>query len=269
MLVRLLFPIPKYRPSPLTLTPARQSVSFPDSPAYPDALVRTNERLIPNEVISRIEEITAIYGDGAKLADHLHEDAAQSFVDAVYEVHPHFLSLPACSVSFPCPLLSPFNFLNFAIQALDRPVLPSPLRSKWFTALYRVCGRRALLPRSLQIPLCYDRLELPQYSGGFADVWMGDHQGRRVAAKALRVYLTSDLTEIRRVCLFKPESRPTDGDRAEVLQGSDQVEIPQPSKHITTPGSDGGQGTICDGVRLDGKWEHHRVHWVPSRRRST
>ena len=98
---------------------------------------------------------------------------------------------------------------------------------------------------------------------------MGDHQGRRVAAKALRVYLTSDLTKIRRVCQFKPESRPTDDNRVEVLQGGDQVEVPQPSERITTPRSDGGQGTVRDGVRLDGKWEHHRVHWVPSRRRST
>jgi len=33
-------------------------------------------------------------------------------------------------------------------------------------------------------------------------VWMGDYQGQRVAAKALRVYATSDLDKIRRVGSF-------------------------------------------------------------------
>ena len=95
---------------------------------------------------------------------------------------------------------------------------------------------------------------------------MGGYQGRRVAVKALRVSLKSDLDKARRVGHFKPESQPTDRDRAEVLQGGDQVEISQSSKCVTAPGSDGGRGTIRDGVRMDGKWEHHRVHQVPSRR---
>ena len=135
------------------------------------------------------------------------------------------------------------------------------------SALCYVCGRRALLPRSLQISLCYNRLEVPQYSGGFSDVWMGDYQGQRVAAKVLRVYLTSDLNSIRKVGHLKHECLLIDSDRAEVLQGGDKVEIPQPSKRVTAPGRDYGKGTICDGLRMDGKWEHQRVHQVPCRRR--
>ena len=84
-------------------------------------------------------------------------------------------------------------------QALNLPNLSPQLRRKSLRALCRVCGSRALLPRSLQIPLCYDRLQVPQYKGGYADVWMGNHQGRRVAAKVLRVYSTSDFGKIRRV----------------------------------------------------------------------
>ena len=34
------------------------------------------------------------------------------------------------------------------------------------------------------------------YSGGYADVWMGEHQGRKVAVKVLRIYSTSDLDKI-------------------------------------------------------------------------
>ena len=66
----------------------------------------------------------------------------------------------------------------------------------------RICGRQALLPSSLPIPLCYDPKEPPQYRGGFADVWRGLYEGRSVAAKALKVHSTSDLGRIKKVgCL--------------------------------------------------------------------
>jgi len=74
--------------------------------------------------------------------------------------------------------------------------LPSRLRKKCLSVLCRICGREALLPRSLQIPPCYDRLGNALYSGGYADVWMGEHHGRKVAVKVLRVYSTSDLDKI-------------------------------------------------------------------------
>ena len=81
--------------------PVRSSVSFPDLPVYPNTHVRTNECLIPDEIISRIEEITVQEG-GAKFADHLTEDAAQFFVDVVHEVRPHVLSLPGSCLSPVC-----------------------------------------------------------------------------------------------------------------------------------------------------------------------
>ena len=59
-----------------------------------------------------------------------------------------------------------------------------------------VCGRHALLPESLRIPLCYDRSDTPLYCGGFGDVWKGKHEGRHVAVKVLRVYSTSDFVKI-------------------------------------------------------------------------
>ena len=59
---------------------------------------------------------------------------------------------------------------------------------------------------------------------------MGDYQGRRVAAKVLRVYSTSDSSKVRRVgCLYitvavdAGQLTVTD---AEVLQGGDQMESP-------------------------------------------
>ena len=59
---------------------------------------------------------------------------------------------------------------------------------------------------------------------------MGDYQGRRVAAKVLRVYLTSDFGKIRRVgCLYIALAvgvGQLTATRAEILHRGDQVESP-------------------------------------------
>ena len=69
-------------------------------------------------------------------------------------------------------------------------------RKKCLSVLCKICGRQALLPKSLQIPLCYDRSKNPLYRGGYADVWMGEYQGHEVAVKVLRVYSASNLDKI-------------------------------------------------------------------------
>ena len=65
--------------------------------------------------------------------------------------------------------------------------------------LCNICGYYALIPRSIQIPLCYNRAEDPRYGGGFAKVWKGGHKGVEVAVKVLKVYMTDDLIKITRV----------------------------------------------------------------------
>ena len=45
----------------------------------------------------------------------------------------------------------------------------------------------------------YDQKGYPVCNGGFADVWKGQYDGRDVAVKILRVYLTSDFEQIRKV----------------------------------------------------------------------
>jgi len=49
------------------------------------------------------------------------------------------------------------------------------------------------------MPLCYDPKEMPLCRGGFADVWKGRHEGREVASKVLRIYLTNDFEQIKKV----------------------------------------------------------------------
>ena len=73
------------------------------------------------------------------------------------------------------------------------------LRRKCLSTLCRVCGHYALLPRSVQISLRYNRTDAPRYHGGFAEVWKAEHEGRDVAVKVLKVYVTSDLVKVTRV----------------------------------------------------------------------
>ena len=65
--------------------------------------------------------------------------------------------------------------------------------------LCKICEHQALLPRSVKIPLCYDRTGTALYRGGYTDVWKGEHEGREVAVKVLMVYMTSNLGKITQV----------------------------------------------------------------------
>ena len=65
--------------------------------------------------------------------------------------------------------------------------------------LCKICGHQALLPKSVQIPLCYDRTGTPLYGGGYATVWEGEHGGRKVAVKVLTIFATCNLDNVTRV----------------------------------------------------------------------
>ena len=96
-------------------------------------------------------------------------------------------------------------------------------------------------------------------------MWTGKHQGRKVAVKVLRVYLTSDFNKITSVGhhpkLAKSAHRRTDDRRdcTDVLQGGRNVEESPPSKCALAVGSDDGGKAVCDGFRMDGQWEYCRV----------
>ena len=123
-----------------------------------------------------------------------------------------------------------------------------------------MCGHRDLLPKSLRIPVCYDQSGMPHYNGGYADVWMGDHQGLRVAVKVLRVYRMSDFNEIRMVRCAS--TVPTilvgtlNATHAEVLQGSYHVGSSWPPERVATARSDDGRESIYNDIGMDDKREH-------------
>ena len=142
------------------------------------------KRLIVDQHLTseeRISLITDIFSDRdeTEMVKHLRGDDAQSFVDVVYQVIP--------------PLIFKQN-LVYVEQVLDS--LEPHLRKKSLSVLCKICGRQALLPQSFQIPLCYDRADHALYSGGYSDVWMGEHRGCKVAVKVLRLYTTSNLGKI-------------------------------------------------------------------------
>ena len=113
-------------------------------------------------------------------------------------------------------------------QALALPDLLPWLRKKCLSVLCRICGRQALLPRSLRVPLCYDRSDNPLYRGGYADVWKGEHRGRHVAVKVLRVYSMGDSDKITSVrfsaCSKACVDWLTELTPVEVLQGGRDME---------------------------------------------
>ena len=119
------------------------------------------------------------------------------------------------------------------------------------------------------IPLCYNPSETPQCHGGFADVWKGQYHSMDVAAKALRVYLTSDFERIRkagcpRLLCFKNLT----AFRAEVLERSCDMEGPSSPERVAAAGRDHGRDPFRDGIGVDGKREHQRICEGGDRHRS-
>ena len=193
---------PHRTPSPNTLT-QRSSSTTSTLHATPGPFILVNpkssacRRLInhtfsPHEIISLIGVIFTSEAEINIIRD-LRGDDAQMFIDVVHGVRPHFL-LPFLTHLLIGTL--PFYLLLSTDQALDLPDLLPWLRKKCLSVLCKICGRQALLPKSLRVSLCYNRSDNPLYRGGYADVWKGEHQGRHVAVKVLRVYSTSDFDKI-------------------------------------------------------------------------
>jgi len=79
---------------------------------------------------------------------------------------------------------------------LDIPEFDLRTRKKFLKALYKKCGCHSILPKTMHIPVCYNRMTFPLFKGGFGDVWKGGYSNREVAVKVLRVHSDSDLQKI-------------------------------------------------------------------------
>ena len=85
--------------------------------------------------------------------------------------------------------------------------MPDRERLKLFNKLCKTCSRHRVIPTSMHIPDCSDD-SVEVESGGFADVSRGTYEGRQVAIKVVRAYITDNLDVIRSVSgLPVPSSR--------------------------------------------------------------
>ncbi|KAF9789442.1 kinase-like domain-containing protein [Thelephora terrestris] len=114
----------------------------------------------------RISLVTMIFSDRdqVKMVTNLSGDDAQIFVDNISEV-------------------------------LDG--LAPQIHRRCLRYLYGICGDQALLPRSLEIPPCYNSAENPSFHSGSTDVWKGQHEGQEVSAQVLRVLPGDDTEKIK------------------------------------------------------------------------
>ncbi|KAF9785320.1 kinase-like domain-containing protein [Thelephora terrestris] len=87
-------------------------------------------------------------------------------------------------------------FIDAADETLGRFDLPSRTRANCLRQLYKTCGHHKLIPRSLEVFICYDRDGGPEYSGGYADVYKRQHCGKEIAVKVIRTCSKSDLRKV-------------------------------------------------------------------------
>jgi len=65
-------------------------------------------------------------------------------------------------------------------------------RHELLNILCKMCSRQRIIPKSMHMPNCLDGELTEVYDGGHANLFRGEHKGRAVAIKILRLYLTSD-----------------------------------------------------------------------------
>jgi len=93
--------------------------------------------------------------------------------------------------------------------------------------------------------------------GGFANVSQSMYQGRRVALKVVRVYITSDLEVILSVSIAYLHCHTRSNEWiAEILSRGRRLETPLASQHLAAPWSDSERTPVRSGFRMDGKWKY-------------
>lgn len=114
--------------------------------------------------------------------------------------------------------------------------LPLQIRERCLYYLYTICSHQALVPRSLEIPLCYNPEDIPHSRTRLAEVWKGRHNGQDVAVEVLKMNLRDNLDKAKRVSsprFFAPTDEFT-APRTDVLQGGRDVEVPSTPERVAS-----------------------------------
>ncbi|KAF9789361.1 kinase-like domain-containing protein [Thelephora terrestris] len=99
------------------------------------------------------------------------------------------------------PQLTPTEAENL-VEILDRVVSSDTvnpgLKNRCFKVLRKVSPAHGILPKSYYLVAVTLLDSIPYASGGFADIWKGQMDGRQVCVKAFRTQTTANLTKIKR-----------------------------------------------------------------------
>ena len=150
--------------------------------------------------------------------------------------------------------------IAFVNQVLDS--LTSQVHRNCLRYLSEICSSQDLLPRSMEIPPCYDPTGDPFSRGGLADVWKGQWQGQIVAVWVYKMWSGGDTKKITRVShlLCSCLAVSTTDLISEVPQGGCDLEGPQPSKRVAVFGRGNNREQTSNGIRVDAERQRQGVH---------
>lgn len=96
---------------------------------------------------------------------------------------------------------SPFSLLTRFPQYVRTGDVVNGLRKRCFKSLCKICAIRGVLPKPYTLKLDdLQRSDVPDYSGGFGEVWKGRYNGTTVAIKKLRGVAASQFEKKKEVC---------------------------------------------------------------------
>jgi len=129
-------------------------------------------------------------------------------------------------------------------------------RHKLLNILCKMCSRQQMIPKSMHMANCLDEELTEEYDGGHANIFKGEHKGRAVAIKVLRLYLTSDFDKHFRVSMLTTctAGTPIDTRILDVLPRSRRMEAPPAPEHPAVAGCESGPRTVQarHDIRMDG-----------------
>ena len=85
-------------------------------------------------------------------------------------------------------------------QVVSSPTVNPSLKNRCFRVLRKVSHSHAILPKSYYPEGVTLSDTIPYASGGFADIWKCQRDGKQVCVKAFRTQTTENLDKIKRVC---------------------------------------------------------------------
>jgi hypothetical protein len=85
-------------------------------------------------------------------------------------------------------------------QVVSSDTVNPSMKTRCFKVLRKVSPAHGILPKSYQVAAVTLTDGTPYTSGRFADIWVGQLDGRQVCVKAVRTQTAANLGKIKRVC---------------------------------------------------------------------